>query len=160
MKYKQIIGASKGNIVELVRQGNQEVCLLSKLGIMYSVKLSDFQKYYRPIIKEPKLKGKKAETRVVNFKREECDVYIGREKGEFHYGNPFKIGVDGNRMKCIAKHMTWLKGNGYQDVEPERRKWILKNLEKLRGKRLGCFCYPYPCHGDNYVKLLKKEEDN
>lgn len=33
--------------------------------------------------------------RVVHFKKEACDVYIGRPS---IYGNPFEIGVDGNRI--------------------------------------------------------------
>ena len=31
------------------------------------------------------------------------------------------------------------------------------NVVKLKGKTLGCFCKPYPCHGDiiaEYLNLL------
>jgi len=31
---------------------------------------------------------------------------------------------------------------------------LLKELEKLRGKILGCWCKPKACHGDVIIELL------
>ena len=105
-------------------------------------------------------------TIVVNCKKEEFDIYIGRpydglpppEFGTWllHFGNPFIIRRDGNRNTTITKFEKWIRGEDYKRLYPERRKWILKNLCKLKDKRLGCFCKPKPCHGDIYVKLIEE----
>lgn len=58
-------------------------------------------------------------------------VYIGRGSP---YGNPFVIGVHGNRHQVINKFKCE----------------ILPNLDvsALRDKNLVCFCAPLLCHGD------------
>ena len=63
------------------------------------------------------------------------DVYIGRGSP---WGNPFKIGVDGNRNEVCDR------------FEAE----ILPNLDvsSLRGKNLVCFCAPQRCHGDAILR--------
>jgi hypothetical protein len=62
-------------------------------------------------------------------------------------GNPFRIGVDGSRPEVIAKHMTWARDRIKRD--PIFR----AKVKSLFGKRLGCYCHPLACHGDNYVIL-------
>jgi hypothetical protein len=94
------------------------------------------------------------ETKVVNVNIEPYDIYIGRTQSPHHYGNPFKIGSDGTRTIVIKKCDLWLRGIAYSDIEPKRREWILKNVESLRGKTLGCHCKPKACHGDLYVEYL------
>lgn len=84
-------------------------------------------------------------TKVVNIKYEECDVYIGRPS---KWGNPFEIGKDGTRKQVIEKHKKWLP------TQPH----LMASLHELKGKKLGCFCHPLPCHGDNYVELLEEDE--
>ena len=86
-------------------------------------------------------------TKVVNVKKEQCDIYIGRPS---IWGNPFEIGRDGTRKEVIKKHMKY----------PKKNKDLLSRMEILRGKKLGCFCKPKACHGDNYVKLLERETDD
>ncbi len=79
-------------------------------------------------------------TTVVHCKREHADVYIGRPS---KWGNPFKIGRDGDRAQVIAKYREWLSH------QPQ----LLAQLPELRGKRLGCWCKPLPCHGDVLAEL-------
>ena len=98
------------------------------------------------------------ETKVVNLKKELYDIYIGRTQHIYHYGNPFKIGPDGTRTVVIKKFDLWLRGVAYKDTEPKRLKWILKTIESLRGKKLGCYCKPEACHGDIYIKILNGTE--
>lgn len=79
------------------------------------------------------------------------EVYIGRGSV---YGNPFKIGTDGDRAAVIAKYRRYLwvelnkKGSpllaGCQDLA-----YQIMDGESLT---LSCFCAPKPCHGD----ILKK----
>jgi hypothetical protein len=101
-------------------------------------------------------------TCVVNGRRELSDVNITRREGQEHYGSPFSHLATSratvlvtSREEAVARHRTWLEGTTDTDVEPERRAWILANLEALRGKRLGCYCKPKACHGDNYVAMLE-----
>jgi hypothetical protein len=85
------------------------------------------------------------ETTVVNLKKEPYDVYIGRGS---KWGNPFKIGRDGNRKEVIEKYENYLLNS------PE----LMRDLQELKGKRLGCYCKPLPCHGDILVKHLNKKK--
>ena len=109
---------------------------------------------------------KENKTKVVNCIRDFFDIYIGRpgalygppEFGswEHHFGNPFSLKKDGNRTTVIKKFEKWIRGKEHKVVEPKRRKWILKNLYRLKNKRLGCYCSPKACHGDIYVKLIEE----
>lgn len=83
-------------------------------------------------------------TIVVNKYRSNYDVYIGRGS---KWGNPFVIGQDGSRDEVIEKYHEWIL------TQPQ-----IKDLEELRGKRLGCFCKPNRCHGDILVELLNDLE--
>ncbi len=74
------------------------------------------------------------------------DVYIGRwnrKYGPSKWKNPFVIGKDGDREEVIKKYRAHLKISG-----------LTKQIEELRGKRLGCWCTPDPCHGEVLIELL------
>jgi Domain of unknown function (DUF4326) len=92
----------------------------------------------------------------------ECDIYVGRRQNGNHYGNPFShlplphIIPVGSRDDSIAAYRAWLEGTAHQEVEPDRRAWILANLKQLSGKRLGCFCSPANCHAEVLVELSAK----
>jgi NOL1/NOP2/fmu family ribosome biogenesis protein len=102
-------------------------------------------------------------TQVVHCKRDYVNVYIGRKLNtQKHYGNPFSHKNLPHTIKCntreesIENFRRWMMGETFKEVEPGRRDWILMNLEKLRGQRLGCFCAPKACHGDVYIEMLKR----
>jgi hypothetical protein len=67
-------------------------------------------------------------------------VYIGRGS---KWGNPFRIGVDGERETVIARYAAWLRD----------QHTLLQALDELRGKDLVCYCAPLPCHGDLLLRL-------
>jgi len=96
-------------------------------------------------------------TTVVNLKNELFDVYIGRGPDEDFpsFGNPFKIGEDGTREEVVKKFEEWLRGK--IPLYEKQRTFILENMWRLKGKKLGCFCSPKACHGDIYVKLLEEK---
>lgn len=75
------------------------------------------------------------------------DVYIGRP-GPF--GNPFVVGRDGTRDEVIEKHRRWFHERIVLDHE------FRSLVETLRGKRLGCYCKPRPCHGDVIAEWLNE----
>ena len=81
-------------------------------------------------------------TRVVNLRHEEYDVLIARPS---KWGNPFRIGRDGNRDQVIKMY----------EVHVRRRPDLLAALPELAGRRLGCHCKPEACHGDVLLKLLR-----
>lgn len=55
------------------------------------------------------------------------------------WGNPFELGADGDRSTVI--------GN-YRDHYLPHKPSLLDHVHQLRGKALGCWCAPEPCHGD------------
>jgi hypothetical protein len=65
-------------------------------------------------------------------------VYVGRPS---KWGNPYRIGPDGDRMMVIALYRRYLW----------QHKDLLADLPELTGKRLGCWCYPHPCHAQVLV---------
>ena len=89
----------------------------------------------------------RASPKVVHCKKERFDVYIGRPS---KWGNPFQIGVDGDRHEVIFKYEEWLRGQSE----------LLTALKELSGKTLGCWCSPSSCHGDVLVKFVKEVNDS
>ncbi len=92
-------------------------------------------------------------TKVVHFKKEDYDVYIGRLPGgkynkwaypkelrdSFPKGTPRKQIVDAYRDYVLSK--------------PE----LIKDLCEIKDKVLGCWCKPSKsCHGDILVELISK----
>jgi hypothetical protein len=62
------------------------------------------------------------------------------------WGNPFEIPDDGDRDTVC---------DSYEIFFP--RKFSLHNrLDELRGKVLGCWCYPQRCHGDYLVSKIEE----
>lgn len=84
-------------------------------------------------------------TSVVHCKKEVFDIYIARPS---KWGNPFVIGRDGTREEVIQKYKNWIL------TQPH----LLKELTELKGKILGCWCKPLPCHGDVLVELLNENK--
>ena len=89
-------------------------------------------------------------------------IYIGRNLSTPHnYGNPFTIGEDGDRDEVCDKHMLWLIGVDWDDLDLEATPWLIRqfnwtwqNMDRLRDKDLLCFCAPERCHGSNYTEIL------
>lgn len=91
---------------------------------------------------KPRREAKKL---VVHCKREPFDVYIGRPS---KWGNPFVIGKDGGREEVLSKYRSYMKGS--LGLCQQAR-------EELRGKVLGCWCAPQPCHGDVLAEIANEE---
>lgn len=80
---------------------------------------------------------------VVHCKVDPFDVYIGRPS---KWGNPFVVDLDGTRAEVIEKYKNWIQ------TQPD----LLNSLHELKGKVLGCWCSPKPCHGDVLTELANK----
>jgi hypothetical protein len=78
-------------------------------------------------------------------------VLIDR-KGPGGWGNPFYLDEDlggdgdGDRATVIASYGVYL------GLKPS----LLRRLDELRGKVLGCHCYPLACHGDVLIEYLAR----
>lgn len=95
-------------------------------------------------------------TTVVNMKTAEFDVYIGRKSPRHPaspFANPSRIEPGCSRTEALERYEQYITAR--LAAEPELR----LELEKLRGKRLGCYCKPRDCHGDILVRLLHPERD-
>ena len=66
------------------------------------------------------------------------------------WGNPFELGKDGDRATVIA---------AYRDHYPPSKPSLLGRLGELRGKALGCWCAPLPCHADVLVTGTRRLRD-
>lgn len=94
-------------------------------------------------------------TKVVHWKKEECDVYIGRPT---KWGNPFshKKGTQAeflvsSREEAIEAFRKWItEGEGMH---------LLDSIGELKGKTLGCWCKPLACHGDVLAELADQAND-
>lgn len=68
-------------------------------------------------------------------------MYIGRPS---IWGNPFNVQEHG-RLACIHKYERWLCSKG-----------PMKQIGRLKGKNLLCYCSPHPCHGDVLLEYANK----
>jgi uncharacterized protein YebE (UPF0316 family) len=82
--------------------------------------------------------------KVVNVRTDEYDVFIGRPS---KWGNPFKIGRDGNRKEVLEKYRTYLINN----------KELMADITSLDDMVLGCYCKPKACHGDIIAEWLLRD---
>jgi Domain of unknown function (DUF4326) len=82
--------------------------------------------------------------RVVHCRREPYDVYIGRPS---KWGNPHRVGTL-PRSQAIAAYREWLM---------RRPDLVADAKAELRGKVLGCWCAPQPCHGDVLMEVANGE---
>jgi len=84
---------------------------------------------------------------VVHCKRDKFDVYIGRPS---KWGNPFPLEDESERLRVIEQYRRWIL------TQPE----LMAALPELRGRVLGCWCAPKPCHGDVLVELANRSDQN
>ena len=81
---------------------------------------------------------------VVNKKKSKYTQYIGR--GSI-FGNPFIIGIDGNRNEVCDKY------GEYARAKPE----LIEAIRALpKNAVLGCFCKPFRCHGEEIIKIWRE----
>jgi hypothetical protein len=82
---------------------------------------------------------------VVHCKRSPYDVYVGRPSV---WGNPFPLRMEAERAVVLQRYREWLMGQPH----------LLERIrEELRGKRLGCWCAPRPCHADLLAEIANAE---
>ena len=117
---------------------------------------------------------------LVNVRTDEFDVYIGRPVPRAKdercrvgslWGNPYAGPVfwaKEPKKWCVEMYATLLRNRllvggrvphwhvhrcGYDYMDAA---WWGEQLDLLRGKRLGCWCSPEPCHGDAIIEAVKR----
>lgn len=72
-------------------------------------------------------------------------VYIGRGS---KWGNPYMIGVHGNRDMVVEKYQRFLT----------RSPVLLRCLPELKDKDLICHCAPLRCHGESILNVIEDQK--
>lgn len=101
----------------------------------------------------------KGECTVVRLRRvngvvtQDCDVYIGRkwDRGGWDleaskWANPFMAKKASEKAEAVEKFRDYLMDN----------EELMACIGELKGKSLGCWCKPGPCHGDVLAELANK----
>ena len=68
------------------------------------------------------------------------------------FGNPFKIDEYNTREDVVSAYEEWF----YEQITHSSK--FQDEVDKLKGKTLGCWCTPLPCHGDVIIKYLEDLE--
>lgn len=86
-------------------------------------------------------------------------VFVGKRENKKRFpqrdslfANPFKVGKDGTREEVIQKYREYI----YQQLN--KGKITKEDIKSLKGKKLGCWCYPEECHGNVLVEILENLE--
>lgn len=97
---------------------------------------------------------KRGETVVVNQKVDLAAIKYAETHGLYvrcdrfsDFGNPFEMDKDGDRDEVCDNYEQH-----YLPFKPS----IHKQLFKLKGKALGCWCAPLRCHCDTLIKLINE----
>ncbi len=70
------------------------------------------------------------------------------------FGNPFLVSEERTPAEAVTAFRFWLTVDGCTAGIPERKRIILDDLHKLRGKNLACYCKEgNPCHADVLLEL-------
>jgi hypothetical protein len=93
--------------------------------------------------------------RTKGWRMPENAVYVGRPTA---YGNPFKIGEDGNASQCVARfRAAWDTALRLSQQHPRQPPMPFDDpvfLGPLRGKDLACWCrLDEPCHADVLLEI-------
>jgi len=84
-------------------------------------------------------------------------VFVNNQRYPNHdsiWANPYKIGKNGTREDVLNQYELYIR-NKLQN-QPD----LKEELMKLKNKKLGCWCFPEPCHGDVLIRILHEIENN
>lgn len=81
------------------------------------------------------------------------------------WGNPFKVGEDGDVVHCVAEHRKLVNGLPVSAWPKDERRAndalhapdVSLIREQLRGKNLACWCrIGTPCHADVLLEIANR----
>lgn len=92
-------------------------------------------------------------TNLVNINRKKkFDIYIGRTGHGYdgYFGNPYRLeDFGGDRVACLAAYRIYFYDRLSYDLE------FRGKVQALKGKTLGCFCWPDLCHGEVIIEHVE-----
>ena len=93
-------------------------------------------------------------TTVVNVRVDASDAYVGRRNLAYGFerspwANPFPVRHESEQGAAIGRWRSRIARKG----------GLLRRRDELRGKRLGCWCAPLPCHADALAALAELDDD-
>lgn len=86
---------------------------------------------------------------VVHCQRDLYDVYVGRPS---IWGNPHPVSPK-YCYRCDAEHSRESAILLFEEDVRSNPSLVAAVKSKLKGKVLGCWCAPNPCHGDVLAKI-------
>jgi hypothetical protein len=75
------------------------------------------------------------------------------------FANPYHVdnGDPESREKVIKAYEKYIRGKiSRGEVDKSTRQLYCPGIGALRGKTLGCWCRPLPCHGDVLIRLVNE----
>jgi hypothetical protein len=87
---------------------------------------------------------------VVFIKNDELNKLERYPKESSIWANPFKINKETTRQQVLDKYKEYITNKLNENPK------LITELLKLKGKKLGCWCYPEPCHGNILLELIDK----
>lgn len=91
-------------------------------------------------------------TQIANISNDKVLIELAIQKGIYEkidrntvWGNPFVLGDDGDRETVIENYRDYLT----------KKPSLQRQSQNLRGKILGCWCYPQNCHGHVLIEEFK-----
>jgi len=96
--------------------------------------------------------ARRGQSQVANIKTDSALIEEAEREGIYCridrnsiWGNPYVLDEDGDRFTVIENYMDYLS----------KKPSLHKKAEMLRGKILGCWCYPEPCHGQHLIQEFR-----
>ena len=89
-------------------------------------------------------------TTLVNLRKYRSTAVVRIDRTS-EFGNPFRIGKDGDRKEVIEKYRRYFHNRLNKD---RKFRWA---VEALKGLTLACWCAPLPCHGDVIIDYLESK---
>jgi len=73
------------------------------------------------------------------------------------WGNPWQVGVHGDRAMCVKAHADWLAGKRDDAPDGKSAQEVIARIGELRGRDLACWCGPdAQCHADTLIALANR----
>ena len=146
--------------IEEIKKDNKQV--VTPNAVQKIVRKKKFQQKINEIVQKQEIpevdqllieKLKNGETIVININKNIHALDYAKKNNKYQqidrfseWGNPFYLDSDGNRDEVCDAYEIYLK----------HKKSLHKKIKLLKGKALGCHCYPERCHG-NHLKELADE---